>query len=105
MLRLTHKDETEIETSKPFIVITCRVHPGEVGSTYCLMGIIDFLIRSFSLQAHLLLQMFEFIIFPMVNPDGVFGGNYRMDLNNTNLNRVYGDPNPEMHPPIYAIKQ
>ena len=29
--------------------------------------------------------MFEVMIIPMVNPDGVFDGNYRMDLNNTNL--------------------
>ena len=57
MLRMTHKSEVEIET-KPFVLITCRVHPGEVGSTFCLMGIIDFLMRSFSLQAHLLLKMF-----------------------------------------------
>lgn len=58
------------------------------------MGIIDFLMRSFNLQAHLLLHMFEFVIFPMVNPDGVYGGNYRMDLTNTNLNRVYNEPSP-----------
>lgn len=34
------------------------------------------------------------MIIPIVNPDGVFDGNYRMDLNNNNLNRVYQDPNP-----------
>mgnify|MGYP000961209597 FL=1 len=40
--------------------------------------------------------MFEIIIIPIVNPDGVFEGNYRMDLNNINLNRVYLEPSPDL---------
>lgn len=39
--------------------------------------------------------MFEVLIIPIVNPDGVLEGNYRMDLSNNNLNRVYHDPSPE----------
>ena len=58
------------------------------------MGIIDFLTRFSSVQSYLILKMFEVMIIPMVNPDGVFDGNYRMDLNNTNLNRVYQEPHP-----------
>jgi murein tripeptide amidase MpaA len=50
---------------------------------------IDFLTRFNNLQSYLILKMFDVMIIPMVNPDGVFDGNYRMDLNNTNLNRVY----------------
>lgn len=57
---------------------------------------IDFLTRSCSLQALLILKMFEIMIIPIVNPDGVFEGNYRMDLNNTNLNRVYLEPSPDL---------
>lgn len=79
---------------KPIIFITSRVHPGEVGSSQCLMGIIDFLTRPFNLQSYLILKMFEILIIPIVNPDGVYEGNYRMDLNNNNLNRVYNDPSP-----------
>lgn len=83
-------------SKKPIIFITARVHPGEVGSSHCLIGIIDFLTRFSSLQSYLILKMFEVMIIPIVNPDGVFDGNYRMDLNNTNLNRVYQEPNPEL---------
>lgn len=68
------------------------MHPGEVGSSHCLLGIIDFLLQGNSLQAYLILKMFEIMIVPIVNPDGVYDGNYRMDLNNTNLNRVYQEP-------------
>ena len=81
-----------MEQPKPIILITARVHPGEVGSSYCLMGIIDMLMRWYNPQSQLLLRMFEFVIFPCVNPDGIFEGNYRMDSNCFNLNRVYNEP-------------
>ena len=29
----------------------------------------------------------------MLNPDGVYNGNYRMDMLNQNLNRHYKNPN------------
>lgn len=40
--------------------------------------------------------MLDVYVVPMVNPDGVYEGNYRMDLNNNNLNRVYNDPSPDL---------
>lgn len=77
---------------RPIVVITARVHPGEVSSSFCLMGILDFLLRPFNFQAYLLRIMFRFVIVPMVNPDGVFDGNFRMDSQGVNLNRVYDNP-------------
>jgi murein tripeptide amidase MpaA len=32
------------------------------------------------------------MIVPMLNPDGVFEGNYRMDMSGRNLNRLYTNP-------------
>ena len=52
----------------------------------------DFLLRPYNIQACLLRKMFVFLVVPMVNPDGVYEGNFRMDTNGTNLNRVYNDP-------------
>ena len=78
------------------MLITSRVHPGEVGSSYCLMGIIDLLLRFYNPQSQLLLKLFEFVILPCLNPDGVYEGNYRMDSNNYNLNRVYNEPSAEL---------
>jgi murein tripeptide amidase MpaA len=46
-----------------------------------------------SLQGYLLRRLFEWKIVPMVNPDGVACGNYRMDPQGCNLNRLYRDPN------------
>ena len=73
MLKITAKEDNPlISAKKPIILITARVHPGEVGASYCLMGMIDFLIRSCNLQSKLLTKLFEFVIFPIVNPDGIY---------------------------------
>ena len=44
------------------------------------------------------------MMIPMLNPDGVFHGNYRMDIFNQNLNRYYKNPDPIRHSSIYAVK-
>lgn len=40
----------------------------------------------------------------MLNPDGVRRGYWRLDTRGTNLNRVYENPDPVLHPTIYAAK-
>lgn len=41
----------------------------------------------------------------MLNPDGVYQGNYRMDMLGQNLNRFYIDPEPFKQPSSYALKK
>ena len=49
---------------------------------------IKFLLSN-DLRAVLLRKLFVFKIVPMINPDGVFHGHYRMDKFYQNLNRYY----------------
>ena len=50
-------------------------------------------------------QLFVFKLVPMLNPDGVYNGFYRTDTRGMNLNRVYSDPDPNLHPSIFAVKK
>jgi murein tripeptide amidase MpaA len=80
---------------KPVILISARVHPGESVSSLAMNGVIDFLTNTLDLRAQLLRKMFVFMIIPMVNVDGVYHGNFRMDSEGKNLNRYYVKPSPE----------
>jgi murein tripeptide amidase MpaA len=45
-----------------------------------------------------------FWIIPILNPDGVFNGNNRMDALGQNLNRFYHLPDKEKQPSCFAVK-
>ena len=70
--------------------MSARVHPGEVPASHCLNGVIDSLILDENQE---LLNNFVFCIVPMINPDGVFRGHWRVDTLGQNLNRYYAKPN------------
>ena len=79
---------------KPTIFLTARVHPGEVQASHVLNGFLDFLLSKTD-SAGLLLEKYQFKIIPLINPDGVARGYYRLDTHNHNLNRFY--LNPDCH--------
>lgn len=59
-----------------------------------MIGIINFLVSN-DLRAIILREMFVFFIVPMINVDGVYRGNFRMDVFGHNLNRHYIEPDLE----------
>jgi murein tripeptide amidase MpaA len=63
---------------KPTIFISSRVHPGETPASITLNGIVKFLLSE-SEQAKVLLDKFTFKIVPILNPDGVYRGYFRLD--------------------------
>ena len=64
------------------VFLSARVHPGEVPSSYVMRGIIKFLLNQNDIRAQILRDHFVFKLVPMINPDGVYHGHYRMDVLN-----------------------
>ena len=48
---------------------------------------------------------FIYFLVPMLNPDGVYLGNYRCSLMGFDLNRHWVDPTPWSHPTVHAVKE
>ena len=65
--------------NKPTIFLSSRVHPGETPASFVLTGIWKFLTNEKSAQSKTLRDRFVFKIVPMLNPDGVYRGYYRLD--------------------------
>jgi hypothetical protein len=72
------------------------VHPGESNASWIVRGIIRFLCSDKAL-AKALRDHFVFLVVPMLNPDGVINGHYRVAMSGHDLNRVYINPNKEKH--------
>lgn len=85
--------------------ISSRVHPGEVAASYVLLGFLKYILDTKDLRANLARDNFVFCVVPMLNPDGVARGHYRVDNRGQNLNRYYLNPNLIEHPSIYAAKK
>ena len=90
---------------KPTIFISSRVHPGETPASFVLSGIWKFLTNEKNPQSRVIRDMFVFKIVPMLNPDGVYRGYYRLDTLAQNLNRFYISPSPVRQPTIWAVKK
>jgi len=93
-----------LKFDKPVVFFSARVHPGEVQASHVLNGICDFLFSK-SDSAAILLEKYVFKIIPLVNPDGVARGYYRLDTHNHNLNRFYLNPSQEEQPTVYQVKK
>ncbi len=90
-------------SGKPMIFITARVHPGESPAQYVCQGLLDLLVGD-SEEAVKLRSLFVFKVVPMLNPDGVFLGNYRCSYLGDDLNRHWLHPSDWAHREISATK-
>ncbi|KAI5095106.1 cytosolic carboxypeptidase 1 [Silurus meridionalis] len=92
------------EREKRVVFLTARVHPGESPASFICQGVIDFLVSQHPV-AQVLRDHVVFKIVPMLNPDGVYLGNYRCSLMGFDLNRHWQDPSQWAHPTLHAVKQ
>lgn len=91
--------------NKDIVFVSSRVHPGETFASYVMKGFVDFLFSKNNEMAIKLREKYVFKILPMLNPDGVARGHYRMDTRGVNLNRDYENPSKKQSPTIFAAKK
>jgi hypothetical protein len=76
------------------------VHPGESNGSYVIQGVLEYLLSN-DPGAKNLRKNFIFKIVPMLNPDGVIRGNFRMNILGKDLNRMWDEPTEETCPTIF----
>eukprot|EP01063_Lacrimia_lanifica_P005148 TRINITY_DN12961_c0_g1_i2.p1 TRINITY_DN12961_c0_g1~~TRINITY_DN12961_c0_g1_i2.p1 ORF type:complete len:447 (+),score=182.22 TRINITY_DN12961_c0_g1_i2:136-1476(+) len=84
---------------KKTVFITARVHAGETPASFLCHGFLTFLLSDHP-AARVLRAHCAFKVVPMLNPDGVFLGNYRCSSMGYDLNRNWLNPSAWAHAPI-----
>ena len=101
MLIITNFEDTfDTLANKKAIIFTARVHPGESSSSFVIQGLIEFLLSN-EPKAINLRKNYIFKIIPMLNPDGVIRGNFRMNSVGKDLNRMWMEENEENSPSVF----
>ena len=103
ILTITNPGSMRSVDEKPCIFLLGRIHPGESNSSFVLKGLIEFLLSSHP-AARFLLDHYIVKVVPMVCIDGVIEGFYRCSLTGYDLNRVWPDPSPVLHPEVWYVK-
>lgn len=96
-------DRSNPNDKRRVVVVMARVHSGDTPASYVCQGLLELLVSSHPMAATLR-QHVIFKIIPMLNPDGVFLGNYRSNVMGVDLNRCWHATTPWAHPALYAAK-
>jgi predicted deacylase len=75
--------------AKDVVLLVGRQHPPEVSGAFAFYGFVEVLFDDSDL-ATAFRQRFRIIAVPLLNPDGVIGGNWRHNLGGVDLNRDWG---------------
>ncbi|XP_046745556.1 cytosolic carboxypeptidase 6 [Diprion similis] len=94
---------TASENQRKVVAIMTRAHPGESPASFVCQGLMDFLVSNHPI-AKVLRDYVVFKIIPMLNPDGVFLGNYRSSVMGMDLNRSWNRISDWTHPSLAATR-
>ena len=83
------------------IIISSWVHPGESVASFVFNGFFKFILSN---EAKHLWWYFVFKLIPVLNPDGVVHGNYWSSIAGVDLNWMWIDPDPVLHPSVFGLK-
>ncbi|KAJ1484456.1 hypothetical protein T484DRAFT_1797007, partial [Baffinella frigidus] len=100
MLTITSPAPQHVIDERKILVFSGRVHPGESNASWIVKGIIQFIALAKALR-----ENFVFLIVPMLNPDGVINGHYRVALSGHDLNRMWVKPDREKHATVWHLKE
>jgi len=90
---------------KKKVWVIARQHPGESMTSFFMEGLINRLLDIDNPVSRTLLNKAVFYIVPFINPDGAIHGNLRANAAGINLNREWGNPDPEKAPEAFHILQ
>lgn len=100
LLTVSSKHQNE---KKKYVVVMARSHPGESAGSWVVDGLLDWL-ASTEHKLHSLLNKITMKVIPMMNPDGVFLGNYRTGVTGKDFNRCFYSGRPALFPEIAALR-
>ena len=101
--KLELTDSTVPDAQKQRVWIHAGIHPSETTSYFTVEGFVAWLLSG-DPYAEVLLDKALIELCPMVNPDGVFLGNYRTTANSINLENEWTAPYASTQPEIVALR-
>lgn len=96
-------DSSVPDAGKKRVWIHAGIHPSETTSYFTVEGFVEWLLSGDPF-AEVLLDRSLIELLPMVNPDGVFLGNYRTTANSVNLENEWTSPYASTQPEIVALR-
>ena len=75
--------------ARDVLLLVGRQHPPEVSGAFAMFSFLETLLADTALATRFRSE-FQVIAIPLLNPDGVIGGNWRHNLGSTDLNRDWG---------------
>lgn len=101
--RIELTDPTVPDAGKQRVWIHAGIHPAETTSYFTVEGFVAWLLSG-DPYAEVLLDHALIELCPMVNPDGVALGNYRVNANSSNLEDQWSAPYTSPQPEIVALR-